>query len=125
MVLGTGIDVIEVGRMRRELQCAPWSSSNGVFRERELQYCNATRDPHERFASVFAAKEAAAKALGIGMADLACFQDFEILPNSRGAFNIRFHGRARQKLAAIGQPRALTAWHSNHLLAAAMVILEG
>ena len=124
MVLGTGIDIVEVDRVRRELSCSRWSAADGIFRPREVQYCYTGGRPEKRFAALFAAKEAAGKALGIGAPDLSAFRDIEIAADCNGAFRVRLHGSARRRYESLGAPRVLSAWHANRYFATAMVVLE-
>ena len=61
-IIGVGIDVVETERMRAVLARTP-TFADRVFTEAEREYCRAKRDPTERFAARFAAKEAVLKAL--------------------------------------------------------------
>ncbi len=65
MIFGTGIDIIEVERVRDRI-----ASGNGfreyVFSEREIEYCETKANKYEHYAARFAAKEAFLKALGTG-----------------------------------------------------------
>lgn len=125
MVLGTGIDVIAIDRMRRELARCPWTTADGVFRASELRHCRAVRSPVRRLAACFAGKEAALKALGIRIADLGMFREIEVLGNGRGSVKVSLHGRVQRQSSALGVKRVLAALHSDRYLAAAMVVLEG
>lgn len=65
-IVGIGVDLVELSRMAIVLQRTP-SFGARVFTESEHAYCVARRDPAERFAARFAAKEAVLKALGLGL----------------------------------------------------------
>lgn len=67
MILGVGVDLVEVSRMERTLN-RPWASTfvRRVFSEEEAAKCWTSRRPAEAFAARFAAKEAFVKALGTG-----------------------------------------------------------
>lgn len=125
MVLGTGIDVIAIEDVQRELAQGVWTSADGVFCDSELRYCNAVRSPARRFAACFAAKEAVLKALGVRVSDLAMFREVEVIGIAPGNVKVSLHGRAQRQSSALGVQRVLAALHADRNLAAAMVILEG
>ncbi len=122
MVVGSGIDVMAVHDMRRELT-RPWTVADGIFRESELHCCNCSRQAARRLASCFVTKEAALKALGVQVSDLDLFRDVEVIPGEK--VEVRFHGRAQQRCRNLGVKHIVAAVHSDRHLAAAMVILEG
>lgn len=125
MVLGSGIDVIAVDDVRRELAHGTWTAADGILRDSELHFCNAVRSPARRLAACFVAKEAVLKALGIPVADLEMFREVEVGGIQRGQATITLYGRVRHQSASLGVQRVLTALHSDRRFAAAMVILEG
>jgi holo-[acyl-carrier protein] synthase len=105
IVVGVGIDLCEIGRMRRVLDRTPGFAAR-VFTEDERAYSRARRDPAERFAARFAAKEAVLKAMGLGVG--ACgFLEIEVVRNHSGAPGIRLHGTAAELAAA----RGIDTWH--------------
>ena len=66
-VIALGIDLVEVERIRGLLQRSGERFKERMFREDEVAYCDACADPAMHYAARFAAKEAFAKALGIGV----------------------------------------------------------
>jgi holo-[acyl-carrier protein] synthase len=104
-VVGVGVDVCEVDRMRTVLARTP-SFKGRVFTERERDYCDRRRDPAERYAVRFAAKEAVLKAMGLGIGACA-LREIEVVRASSGAPSAVLHGRA----AALAEERGITAWH--------------
>lgn len=125
MVVGSGIDVMAVNDMERELAKGAWTAADGIFRQSELDDCLAARSPARRLAAYFAAKEAAAKALNIHLADLAIFSEIEVIAAEPDHVKLRFHGRAQEQCERVGGKHILAALHSDRYLAAAMVIVEG
>jgi holo-[acyl-carrier protein] synthase len=68
-VLGLGVDIIEIDRMRRVLERTP-SFKTRVFSQGERDYCESKARPEVHYALRFAAKEAVFKALGVGFAGM-------------------------------------------------------
>jgi holo-[acyl-carrier protein] synthase len=104
-VVGVGVDLCEVDRMRRTLARTP-GFADRVYTEAEQDYCRRRRDPAERFAARFAAKEAVLKALGAGIGSCS-LRDIEVVRAESGAPSLVLHGRA----AALAADRGVTAWH--------------
>ena len=79
MIIGTGIDILEIGRLRKALERWPRLSER-LFSPAELASCSSSRMKFARLAGRFAAKEAVAKALGEPLS----WRDVEIANDSRG-----------------------------------------
>jgi holo-[acyl-carrier protein] synthase len=125
VILGLGMDVVEVARIRRILDGPPARAERFLarcFTDGERAFCAGTRDAAVRLAARFAAKEAASKALGappgIG------WRDVEVLRGD-GAPSLSLRGVAGEAARALGVRRAhLTLTHDGGIAAAA-VVLEG
>jgi holo-[acyl-carrier protein] synthase len=124
MILGTGVDVVEIARFRKAMERSKDRFVQRIFTSGEQAFCNAHKDPVPHFAARFAAKEALFKALGTGWARGITWQDAEVLRAESGAPSMMLHGEAK-KLAAIKGAHAahLSLSHSENL-AVATVILE-
>lgn len=81
---GLGTDIIQVDRVRGVLARHPEHFPEKHFTSSEQDYCKAHREPAERYAGRFAAKEAVAKALGTGFGEHLAFLDVEIQNDSAG-----------------------------------------
>jgi holo-[acyl-carrier protein] synthase len=104
-VVGVGVDLCDVDRMRRALARTPGFATR-VFTDGERAYCERAQDPAQRFAARFAAKEAVLKALGAGLG--ACpLRDIEVERTESGAPALRLHRSA----AAVADERGVTGWH--------------
>lgn len=66
MIVGNGIDMVEVDRVAEKLHRGK-GFRDKVFSMREIEYCERSAKPNENFAARFAAKEAFLKATGKGM----------------------------------------------------------
>lgn len=83
MVVGIGIDLVEIHRMKKAIESSAFVQR--VFTTAEQTYCNGRgRQGAASYAARFAAKEAVMKALGTGMAGGGTWQDIEVLPDDRG-----------------------------------------
>src|SRR3989442_4761254 len=96
VVMGVGVDVCDIVRIRRALERPTGERFKArVFTPAEQAYCEQRR--RGRFASYaarFAAKEAAMKALGTGWADGIRWRDVEVVRPPNGPPSLVLHGRA-------------------------------
>jgi holo-[acyl-carrier protein] synthase len=122
-VLGAGVDLCEVDRIRRVLARTPGFAAR-VFTDDEQAYCRARRDPAERFAARFAAKEAVLKAMGVGLGACA-FRDIEVVRAESGAPSLALHGAAAELAAARGIARWHVSLSHTSVVAEALVIAVG
>jgi len=95
MIIGTGIDIIEVSRMKRALDMWGDKFLKRVFTERELSYADKKKFSHENLAARFACKEAVLKAFGDTRAGIR-LKNIEILNNSKGKPEIMLHREAKE-----------------------------
>ena len=124
MIVGTGIDLVEIGRIQHSMDRYGSRFLNRVYTAEEQAYCLRKRNAAESFAARFAAKEAGAKALGTGISFGVNWLEIEVVRAPGGRPTLRFHGRAAQIAAAIGVARsALSITHTANL-AMASVVLE-
>jgi holo-[acyl-carrier protein] synthase len=104
-MIGLGLDVVELDRFRRTLARTP-SFAHRVFTADEVAYADGRRDPTERYAVRFAAKEAVLKAMSIGL--WSCpLTDIEVVRAESGAPSLALHGRARE----LADEREVAQWH--------------
>lgn len=117
-MLSTGVDIIEIPRIRRVLERYGQRFLNRVFTPGEIEYCRG-RAPN--LAARFAAKEAAMKALGTGFRGVA-WKDIEVIRARSGAPSIKLHGRAEIRAQRLGlQEMALSLSHSREYAVASVV----
>src|SRR5580658_3264663 len=124
MIVGTGVDLCEVGRMQEAIERHGARILNRVFTEREIAYSERKANRFERYAARFAAKEAGMKALGTGWRAGLGWRDLEVTNLPSGRPTLTLHGRAAeiaQKLAVRNISLSLT--HTAEQ-AMALVILE-
>jgi holo-[acyl-carrier protein] synthase len=104
-VVGVGVDLCEVERLRRTLARTPGFATR-VYTDAERETCGRRRDPAEGLAARFAAKEAVLKALGRGLGACA-FRDIEVVRAASGAPSLALHDSAARLAAEHG----VTSWH--------------
>lgn len=113
-VVAVGIDLVDIDRIRDVIDRQPRFVTR-VYTAQEQAYCRKRRDPAERFAARFAAKEAVLKALGTGLGG-ADFTDIEVVRQASGKPELAIGGRAAALAGELGIDRWLiTMTHSQHL----------
>jgi holo-[acyl-carrier protein] synthase len=124
MVLGTGIDIVEVPRIAQSIQRFGDRFLARVFTPAEIRYCQSKANAVERFAARFAAKEAAMKAIGTGMRGGVSWQDFEVGREPGGRPTMLLHGKAAQVAGVLGARRTHLSVSHTEQHAIAYVLLE-
>jgi len=125
MILGTGIDLIEVARIAASLEKFGDRLVNRILLPDELAYCRSHKNPAPFLAARFAAKEAVSKAFGTGIGAALGWQDIEVRRKESGAPFVVLHGRGQELFTARGARQLhLSLTHTEHY-AAATAVLEG
>jgi len=125
-VVGLGLDLTEVSRIRMLLAKNGDRFTDRLFTAAERAYCESCADPAIHYAARFAAKEAAAKALGTGFASGVSWLDIEITRNAAtGAPSLVLHGAAATIAASLGARKMLLSiTHTKETAAASVVASE-
>jgi holo-[acyl-carrier protein] synthase len=122
VVIGIGVDLVEVDRMRTVLARTP-TMAERLFTPGERTYAESANDPSERYAARFAAKEAVMKALGVGLGSVD-WHDIEVVRSDSGAPELVVTGRAQVLAAEAGVTRwLLTLTHTASMAEAIAVAL--
>jgi holo-[acyl-carrier protein] synthase len=124
MIVGLGIDIAEVHRIRQAIERFGNRFVQRVFTEGEIRYCDSKANRIERYAARFAAKEAAMKALGTGWNHGVRWRDCEVVRQPGGRPTISFHGRAAEFAKRLGVKNAALSISHTAEQAIAQVILE-
>lgn len=125
MIVGTGIDVIEVDRMRTMLQKHGARFVDRVFTTDEQALAPTAADPTPFYAGRWAAKEAVAKALGTGIGEKCAWKDIRVLRGPAGEPQLSLHGDAAQTAAARGIAQVHISISHDRGLACALAVAEG
>lgn len=118
MVTGVGTDIIEVDRIRENIERHPRFCER-ILTAAERVICANGGDPAQRVAGRFAAKEAVAKALGRSLS----WQDVEILSDEHGCPVVRLIGKALEIADGRRVMVSISHCHS-HAVAYAIAVLE-
>ena len=124
MIVGTGIDIAEVPRIRQAIERFGDRFIQRVYTEGEILYCDSKLNRVERYAARFAAKEAAMKALGTGWNHGVRWRDCEVTRMPGGRPTLTFHGKAAEFAAKLGANNAALSLSHTAEQAIAQVILE-
>lgn len=125
MIIGTGIDIIEVRRLERLLERHGERALRRIFTESERAYCLGLSRPAPSLAARFAAKEALYKALGTGIGAGGAWVEAEVVRCEDGRPTMRLHGTAAESAARLRVRRIHLSLSHTDELATASVILEG
>ena len=124
MILGTGIDVIQVPRVAASIARFGPRFLRRLFTEAEIRYCEAKANRTERFAARFAAKEAGLKAIGTGWRHGIAWTDLEVGRAPGGRPTLVYNGRAAEFATRLGVRRVSLSLSHTAEIAIAQVILE-
>ncbi len=125
MIVGIGVDIVDILRIERSLQNYGERFRDRVFTAGEIAYCETFANKGERYAVRFAAKEAARKAIGAATPVRALsWQDVEIISSTEGAPQLRFHGRAAELVRDLKVTRSHVSLSHGENHAIAYVVLE-
>lgn len=124
MIVGTGIDIAEVPRIRASIERFGERFLRRIFTPGEIRYCDSKANRVERYAARFAAKEAAMKALGTGWNHGVRWRDCEVVRAPGGRPTMTFHGKAGEVAARLGAKNVALSISHTEEQAIAQVILE-
>jgi holo-[acyl-carrier protein] synthase len=124
MVLGIGIDLVEVSRIEQAVQRFGSRFIERVLHPEEMAYCRAQKNPGPFIAARFAAKEAVSKALGTGIGAELGWQDIVVKRLSSGAPHVELRDKGLELMRIKGGNRILLSLTHTGSHAAAAVVIE-
>jgi len=124
MIVGIGIDIAEVPRIRQSIERFGPRFLERIFTEAEMGYCDSKANRAERYAARFAAKEAAMKALGTGWNYALRWRECEVVRIPGARPTMPFHGKAGDLAAKMGVKNISLSLSHTAEQAIAQVILE-
>ena len=102
MIVGTGVDLAEVPRIRTSIERFGPRFIERIYTPAEIAYVERKANKYERYAARFAAKEAGMKAIGTGWKRGVTWQDFEVANLPSGKPTLRLHGVAAAIASRLG-----------------------
>lgn len=101
MIKGIGVDIVKVTRI--ETAVRRWGDRflKRVFTPREIDYCYRCKQPYQRLAARFAAKEAFLKALGTGLTQGMSLREVEVISDGKQSPDLLCKGEAQKKLKGV------------------------
>src|SRR5437588_3976405 len=124
MIVGTGVDLAEVPRIRASIERFGARFVDRIYTPAEIAYVERKANRYERYAARFAAKEAGMKAIGTGWKCGVAWRDFEVANLPSGKPTLRLHGMAAQLAGSLGVKSISLSLTHTAALSLAHVILE-
>ncbi|MBT3204782.1 MAG: holo-ACP synthase [Gammaproteobacteria bacterium] len=124
MVSGIGIDIAEIARFERMVERFGDKVAHRVLTTQEFQQYKKRNSSMSFLALRFAAKEAASKAFGTGIAKGIGFHSIEVVNSDEGKPELVFHGAAAELIKQRSISSAFLSLSDEKHYAVAMVVLE-
>jgi holo-[acyl-carrier protein] synthase len=124
VILGIGIDIIEVARIAASYEKFGERFLNRIMLPDEIAYCLSNKVPGPFLAARFAAKEAISKAFGTGIGAQLGWQDMEVGRKESGEPYVILHGNGQKLLQARGGRAVLISLSHTQVHATAVALLE-
>ena len=124
MILGIGIDIIEVARIQASYERFGERFLKRILHPNEISYCLSHKVPAPFLAARFAAKEAISKAFGTGIGAELGWQDMEVGRKPSGEPFVILHQAGQRLLQERGARAVLVSLSHTQQHAAAVAILE-
>jgi holo-[acyl-carrier protein] synthase len=125
MILGMGVDLAEVKRIREAIERYGGRFIDRIYTPGEIAYVERKANKYERYAGRFAAKEAGMKAIGTGWKRGVRWRDFEVSNLASGRPTLKLHGVAARVAEGMGVKAITLSITHTAELGMAQVILEG
>ena len=125
MIRGIGVDIVKVDRIENAVERWGYRFLKRIFTPAEIERCQKRARPAQCLALRFAAKEAFAKALGLGMRKGLRWRDIEVVHDEFGKPDLLLHNQAQRLLEAVEASRTWLSLSDERESALAVVVLEG
>jgi holo-[acyl-carrier protein] synthase len=125
MIRGIGVDIVKVDRIEKAVERWGYRFLKRIFTAAEIERCQKRARPAQCLALRFAAKEAFAKALGLGMRKGLRWRDIEVVHDEFGKPDLLLHNQAQRLLEDVEASRTWLSLSDERESALAVVVLEG
>ncbi len=123
MVIGLGIDIIEIDRIQSSIEKYGDKFLNKIYTQNEINYCLGKKNKYQHLAARFAAKEAVYKALESGWEKGTTWQDIEIFNEPSGMPYAKLSGKL-QKFLAEDKSLKISMSHSRDYVTCVAIIYK-
>jgi holo-[acyl-carrier protein] synthase len=123
MVLGIGIDIIEIKRIKKSIDRFGDRFLKKIYTTIELEYCLKKKNKYQHFAARFAAKEAIYKALSNDTNEVYSWQDVEIYNEVNGLPKVKFYGTLKDYLNH-GKELKISMSHSDNYVTCVAILFS-
>lgn len=124
MILGIGVDLVQISRIQKVIDRWDHRFLNRVYTPAEIALCERRKRPASAFAMRFAAKEALSKALGTGFRRGLAWKDIEVTHDRRGKPLLALRGKAEHIASEQNVLRSHVSLSDDGEYAVAVVVLE-
>ncbi|MEJ5263274.1 MAG: holo-ACP synthase [Ignavibacterium sp.] len=121
MVIGIGIDIIEIERIKKSIDRFGDHFINKIFTENEIKYCSSKYNKYQHYAARFAAKEAVYKALASSWQPIASWKSMEIINEQSGIPKLITFGKLREFLSDDKEIKISISHSDNYVTCVAIV----
>lgn len=123
MIIGIGVDIIEIERIRKSIERFGDHFLNKIYTQNELDYCLAKHNKYQHLAARFAAKEAIYKAIASGWEKEATWKNIEITNEQNGLPIVKFLGKLNDFISD-GKEIKISLSHSENYVVAVAIIYK-
>ena len=124
MIFGTGIDIIEIDRIKQSIRKHSGRFEQKVFTQKEVDYCHSQADPAKHFAARFSVKEAVLKCFGTGMIGGIRWKDIEVDNQKSGQPVLNLYGKGKELFSQLELKRIHISITHDKIYAVAHAIAE-
>lgn len=121
MVLGIGIDIIEIHRIKESIDKYGESFLRKIYTQLEIDYSLSRKNKYQHLAARFAAKEAIYKALSSDTDKVYSWQDIEIFNEVNGLPKVKFYGELKDYLSD-GKEIKISMSHSDNYVTCVAIV---
>ncbi len=121
MILGIGIDIVEINRIQDSIERLGDKFLNKIFTKKEIEYCLSRANKYQHFAVRFAAKEAVYKALASGWNKGLSWQDIEVINKPDGLPEINLKGNLKTFLSDDKELKVSLSHSNNYAVSNAVI----
>ncbi len=121
MILGIGVDIIEIDRIKSIINRFEYKFLNKIYTENEIEYCINKVNKYQHFAARFAAKEAIYKALNENEQKIANWKNIEVFNQKNGLPIVKTYGKLKEYLADDKEIKLSISHSENYVVCFAVI----